>query len=84
MKWKSYNIHHIVSQFTSSNIDKRPSQCNHRLRNYTNYNKENRIVSDVCKEWTLRFEDSGIPEPESSIKHIMEYVLRSYSEQVGN
>lgn len=83
IKWKSHNIRHIVSNFTSNRIDNRRSQCNYRLQNFTYSTKENRIVSDVCKEWTLRFEDSGIPEPETSIKLITEHVLRSYSEQVG-
>lgn len=83
IKWKSHNIRHIVSNFISNRIDNRSSQCNYRLQNFTSSTKENRIVSDVYKEWTLRFEDSGIPEPETSIKLITEHVLRSYSEQVS-
>lgn len=83
IKWKSHNIRNIVSNFTPNRIDNRHSQCNHKLQNFTYSTKENRIVSDVCKEWTLRFEDSGIPEPETSIKLITEHVLRSFSDQVG-
>lgn len=83
IRWKSHNIHHIVSNFTPNNKENRPSQCSYyRLRNYTDCSKENRMVSDICKEWTERFEEDGIPEPESSIKLITEYVLRSCSEQV--
>lgn len=55
---------------------------NRRLRYYTTCTEENRIVSDIRKEWVLRFEESGIPEPESSINLITDYVLKKYSEEV--